>query len=862
MSSTARDVYERIKSSQKETGQQGRLEVANDLQVDYDRAQRVFAVAANTTLPYDIVDSDLENLEGQLKRNQFDKTKYTDAVNGAPVFNEFAAEHPYHLAVLERDRKSLTRLERSLEPIFQGWDSGWAMTEIAEIRDRQLTNFENPDNEADKARLDELGKFSEGGMFGADSWYAKLLVGTAQQVPIQAWLVGESLDEIAIGTAAGAAYGAYAGSAAGGVGALPGAGVGALTGAGRGFLVGRTEAAFRLERGLAYDELIGMGLDEEEARWGATAVGGANAALESIGMGALVKRIPGFDKIMNDRVGGVINSVLMKPTFKQAAARATLKYGEGVATEVVTEILQEGTLIVAGEILKSNARDRGDDRMETQEITSDEFWGRVGDIAVHTLYGVGLIGAVGPGHQFYRDNQRAYQANRLGLALDAMGEAAEESETRKNVPSKWTEFTEKLTSDGKTVLVDKQGFVEYFQTQGMDPEQVAASVGVTDLGAQINDPAVTDIEIPAGQYLAKIAPSSHHKGLKQDIRGKAGAMTMREAALIDAAKPAAVKAIEENAAKINGENEAIDEQIVNEIKQQLVEAATSPEAAENQKWIMVGLPNLARRMGMDPRDLYEQFYAGVIADDQQSPGKDVDIYVDPYLDMIRGGTTPNQRDIFGPSLIDEIKHRGGLAPDSELDARDVGKQIRGIIKEAGDTLDGVAEYAAEKGYIAERDPNLLLEAIERELDGEPVFGTEVAIDEAARELSETVERLEELLGQAGIDISSMSNTEVRAAMEDIEVLDQLDDESLDIDKIDELTRTAVTSAQHDPHLLAQITGMLPELALTQEFGEIELRTPIIHEGKAGTRVSRAQKDFERTMKRKGILDKLLDCIHG
>lgn len=865
MSSTADDIYDRIRRSQESQQQQQRLSVANELdENDYNRSARVWAVEAHTKLPYEVVSADLDNLEDQLRREAFDYNQYTDQVNGAPAFNRFVAENPYHLSVLKRDHKELSRLERAYRQMSLGWQSGWAMTEVAEIRDRQLTNFDNPDNEADKARLEIINRYTEvGGTYaGADSWFSKLLVGTAQQVPIQAWLLGESVDEALIGGGIGATAGAVAGLPAGGVGAIPGAITGGGIGLRQGFLVGRTEAAFRLERGLAYDEYLGMGLNEEEARWAATAVGGVNAALESIGMGALFKRIPGFDKVMNDRVGGVINSILTKPTFRQAAARATLQYGEGVATELVTEVLQEATLMAAGELLKSNERDRGNLDPAMQPMESDEFWDRVGDIAAHTLYGVGLIGGMGPAATFYRDSKKAYQAERLGTALDVMGEAAEASETRKNVPTKWSEFIQRLTGDGKTVLVEKEGFVEYFQSQGMDPEQVAASVGVKGLGDQINDPAVVDLAIPAGQYLEKIAPSPHHKGLKQDIRGKAGDYTLRESAAIKAAQPADFRKITESIEEMDGADDATKTEILNDVKQQLVAAATSPEAAENQKWVMVGLVNLAQRMGKHPMEMYQEVFGGVIADDQKDPGKNVDIFVDPYLDMLRGGTAPTQRDIFGPSLVDELKRRGGLAPDPELDARDVKKQIRGIIKEAGDTLDGAAEIAHEQGFIAERDPELLIDAIEREMDGEPVFGNQFTINEKARELASTLDRLTQLLDQAGIDINELDNEQVRAAMAEIETFEQLGDDDVDIDVLDELTRAAVTSATHDPVMLTKIAAMLPELAMKQEFGDVKLKVPVIHKGKAGARVTTAQKEFDRTVKRKGILEKLMDCVNG
>jgi hypothetical protein len=148
------------------------------------------------------------------------------------------------------------------------------------------------------------------------------------------------------------------------------------------------------------------------------------------------------------------------------------------------------------------------------------------------------------------------------------------------------------------------------------------------------------------------------------------------------------------------------------------------------------------------------------------------------------------------------------------------------------------------------------------MGGEPVFGNQFTVNEELRELAGNLERLEQLLDQAGIDVADMSNAEIRAAIRDIEVYDQLGDDDVDIDVLDELTRAAVTSATHDPVMLTKIAAMLPELAMKQEFGDVKLKVPVIHKGKAGARVTTAQKEFDRTVKRKGILEKLMDCVNG
>lgn len=864
MSSSIQDIYDRIGRSQEEQRQQQRLEVGNQIAPDYDRAARIFAVEANTQLPYDVVNADLENLEDQIKRKTFDAAKYKDAVNGAPVFNEFAAAHPYHTAVLERDRENLTRLERALNPVFLGWDSGWAMTEVAEIRNRQLMNFENPDNEKDAARLAELHKFTEAGNFGAQG-FQRFMVGMGQQLPIMATITIDTLDEIAIGAVSGAAIGAGVGATAGGVGALPGAVTGLGIGITRGALIGGVTSAARLERGLAYDELLGMGLDEEEARWASHLVGAANGALELTGIGAVTKRIPGFRSLQKDVVGGVIASTLSKPTFRHAAARATLMYGEGVATELATEVMQEATLMAAGEILKANERDRGNMAPEMAKMTSGEFWDRVGEIASHTFYGVALIGAAGPATNLYSDSKRSWQAKQLGAAWDAMGEAASGSETRKNAPSKYREFVEQLTGKHGNILIEARRFIDYFQEQGMDPEEVAISVGVSaeDLGAA--EVGGLDISLPVGQYLEKIAPSEHHKALSRDLKSHSDQMSHNEAEAFDKHLKQTMKTMLEEAAVEDPTAAAEDAKAIEIYKQDLIKAGMSPEAAEHKSQLAVGITNMARRAGKDPMTFFNERFGGIVATtnaQMRVEKEDFDVYVDPYLDRIRAGDMPQQRDIFGPSVVDRMKALGGLAPDAELDARDIKLQVRGLIKETGDTLDGIAEILHEEGYIPTRDPNLVLDALERELGGDLVFGDQFNVKTDQQELLGQLEQLASILDQYGIDISEMSNPEVRKALEEIESFYQTDDE-IETSELEALTKLAFATAQHDPNMLAKLELSLPRIAPMQDFGDVQFTDEYtLPGGQKVTRTRAANKEFEKAKKRKNVLEKLKECLGG
>ena len=837
-----------------------RLEWANQLQIDPDRASRIFAVSAALQLPEELVDSDLDNLEARARAQDFDRDQYTDQINGAPAFNRFAAAHPYHLAVVESDHRNLSRLERAFRQTGLNYDKGWAITEIAEIRDRQLKNFEDPNREEDRAELERLHSLLEGGYFGAEGGM-KFLAGGAEQAAIYKWLIGESLDEVAIGAAAGFAIGAGYGAAGGLPGAVVGGVGGIVTGGLRGGAVGVGVGVFKLERALAFDDYIGMGLDEEQARWASTAVGGANMGLELLGLRALTKYIPGASRILGEKVGGVINSVLNKPTMKQAIARVTLKYGEGVGTEIFTEVVQDATLHVGREYLKSQARAAGDTRAEVME--PGDFWSQVGEIAEHTLYGVAIIGGIGPGASFISDTSKIRTANRQLAALEAIGDAAEKSETRKKSPSVYEKFVRSFAKDGKT-FVDARVFFEYFQEQSMDPEEVAQSIGVTNLGEAVTNGH--DIEVDAAEWITKVGHTPHHKALTRDLKTERGVLSKNEAFTIQTAMVKEINELQALQAKENPEQAREDAEIHAKLKERLIEGGVSPEAAEFQAMVLVGIPNLARRAGATDLEAFqEERFGGIIFTTNRQlrlDKEDVDLHIDPYLNKIRAGDYPTQRSIFGPDLIEIIKQYGGLAEDSELDARDLTLQVASLFRgKKGRTLDDVAEFLHEQGYIAARDPALVLEALDKAAEGEMIYGDQFTIVESQRELADSLEALAEMLDKQGIDITDMTNKEVRDAIDAIETFYQTDDK-IDTTKVDMLTKVALDAAEHDPMMLTRAMAALPRISPEQDFGDVQFTKDytLAETDEAFVGKQDANKAFELATKRKDSLKMLKDCL--
>ena len=863
-------LYDEFQKQRGNPQRQMRLGVANELQHDPERSGRILAVSTATGLPNEVVDADLENLEKRLKTEEFNYANYTDKENGAPIFNKFAEENPYNFSVLDRDFESMTAIERAATQIDLGWDSGWATIEMSKIANRDVAGEARPE---DAARMKELNALMQGGDFGADSILTKALVFTAQQLPIQGYIVAGSIDETLIGAGIGAAYGAGTGAMAGGIGALPGAIAGAITGAGRGFLAGRVHTAYELEGGLAFAQFQELGLNREDSIMASRGVGAVNAALESIGVGALAKRIPGFRNIMKDRTGDAIARAFTNPNMKGAITRLTLQYGEGMATEIVTEVAQETTLMLAQEMLKDQARDAGDNRPELEPITSEEFWDTWKQTAIHTMYGTSMIGAAGPIMNYRADSKRAQAAMERQQQLKAVGEAAADSVNRTEAKTLWEHFLGRLAKEGpvKEIRIDSEGWKTYWQSQELDPAEVAKELGI-DLSE--SDTLDVDITVPFDVFVDKIAATEHMEGLMKDMRVREDEMTVNESIEWQSKRADHIEQLKK-ALGDEIDTPARDE-MVTDLEGQLIAAGTEPKAAKQMaEFHSLVIMNKAQQSGLDPMEFYKATLAGVFRDVPEAltaAGQDIDMDVDPLLDAIRNDNFPHQRDIYGESLIDMIRRVGGIKDDGgELSARDVGKQLPGTVSNDGKSIDAIAELAAEAGFITEGDENLLMEALDRELAGTQVFSRNASVDTDLEALLSAMERAAQFLDQENIDLNEMSNADVRKYLEGIKTLDQSSSDSLK--EWSDLLIAMTLAGEKSPEgtmvqpneidtMLSKAEVLAPRVAANQNFKDVEFTDRVIEDGKGKDVTYKAQDRYNNAVRSRNMLKQLAKCVNG
>lgn len=836
------------------------LNVGNELNYDPARSMRVLGVAAETGLPLDVIDASLDTLEVDLRKADFSASEWRKT---SPKFAEFAAKNPYNLAVLKDDEESLSAWERAWRPINLGWESTWAQVESSRIGARHASgNFQEGDTE----KLAQYEQLLQEHDFGAENIFSKSIVWTAKNLGPTIYALTSGADEAMLGLVAGATLGGYIGGGAtlpaGGIGAIPGVITGGLTGAAIGAKVGMGGASAELITGEAYNNYRRAGLSHENSAIAAKVVGAAGGALEVVSIGALTKYIPGVKQFVN-LAGDTITDRLMKDVLKRktvskSLAMAGVRYGEIMGIEIAVEVVQDGLMTATQNILAEVENVPG------AHITMQQYGDQVANTIIETAKAVIYLSAIGPVSSFPKDLVAARNAEKMEAVYLALGDATKDSKLRQKVPTEFRKFVEAQTAEGpvENILIDPQRFVTYFQDADIDPEKVAKQLGVNlEEALELGHP----LEIPIVAYAEQIAPTEHHSGLVRDLKSNYDQMSAREAEEFRNNNPEIIESMEK---VLEPEiDDSASQEMLNDLTGQLVSLGYDPETATTSAQVLLGIPNLAERVGIDPLELYKERLEAVrpALPEGVTERQDVDMNIDPLLDRLRARAIPTQRDIFGESLLDFIVAKGGLKPDPELDARDFLKQMvaqgkMGAVRLEGDTLDGLAELAHEAGYIPARDPDMLLEAIDRELAGEPQFGTRQG-DADIQELASKLEEAAQFFEMEGIDLEELTNVEVRKLLEGISTLEQVKDDG----KQEWLQMFEALIAQgNNPELLAQAVVRMPRIAEQQDFSGVTFTDRMrLDEFDEDVFVEvPAQEKFDEAVERRNVLKRLMDCVDG
>jgi hypothetical protein len=755
------DPYRALIQGDQAQALQGAMAGAVNTQPDVEAKLR--QLSKQVGVPLDSVRLDPPQAE---RRAAIGSIDYGRMVRDNPITANFLTEQA---AVARDDVGTLTRIERAFTAFGQGISKGSLQEDLGPLHYKAMVGTITPAEQARRKQLSDEMKALDALPEKGDSplsWFLNVTGYTGRQMVT-------SVTQAAPGALAGATAGAAVGGLAAPVAPVTATG-GAILGARAGYITMSTVYNYKTEAGFAFDEFEGLKdvngkpMPRDVAQGAAAAVGLLNAGLETVGELALLKLVPGLDKLMAGGSKQAIKALLQRPTFRAAIADAGKRWMKAASIEGLTEGLQEITVILGRELAQGVTPGQ---QFPATPIERDVE--RVLQATAEGAAGAAGVGAPATGVRAGMNIREVRIAQRNQDFMTALGESAQASKLRERLPEVFRDFVKKAREGGpvENVYIPADQFARYFQSQNVDPAAVAAEVGAANFAEAAA--AGTDVVIPLENYAEKLAATQHHAGLMQDVKLHQGDLTMREA-----------KAMEQRQQELQAELEAmidaesgqvatpVIEQLKQEVMGELVGRFERSTAEAYATTYAKSIATLAQRAGVDPMELHRTYGLRVVTPLpdilQQQPN--IDTALDPLLDRLRAADIPTEAAAFGPSLFEFIRDRGGLQPVGETKAMDENVSRRAFQKKItqanGMSLDTAMEAAVEAGYFMQRGDEMLgetelLDALAEDVTGNRQFSPQFRNEQAAA-LREQLTALAQFIEQMGGDVANMDNAALKA----------------------------------------------------------------------------------------------------
>ena len=761
-------------NAQKDTTLTSSLNIAQN--TNPDQQARVLKQQMRTGLPTDLITRNLDDIEKESKRADFDPKQFRQQ---SPIVSNYL-QNEDNAKLSHDDTESLTGLEWLFQAPKKAFKQGYNQIDLASLRFQQIKGELTDDQ---LSLIEEL-KVDQNSNFGADSWMQESLLEASKQIP---QLIETARTAGWTSLAGGVSFGGGA-LAVGQMGpqvALPEeivtVPVATLTGLGLGWKAGALQESFTLQTGFAFDEFLDyrdindQPLDESVAKLAAITAGSINSGLELISFDALTKSIPGADKILGKGGTALVKEALKNPNVLRAFTDFGKRYGTLVSTQVLTDVAQELVTMIAGEAAKG---------YEGDFVQADvaDYGERILQTADTSLKAAVLLGLPGPSANLAIDYTKVKKAENNRAVMESLGELSTNSKTKQRLPAKFRELVKNIKENGtvKNVMIPVTEWTTLFQNQNIDPAQVAAEVMGDDGQAYREAVATqTDFVIPLEAYADTLAASEYHNQLIDNTRFHPEEMTPKEARVWQEDNEQRVQDM------IQGAAETINQQdpsqfIMDDLLTQLKATGMSETDSQTSAIQMQSVFNtLAERTGVDVNKLWTRYGPSIKRElPEELKAGMYDINLDTIINRIREDDVPKQQDAFGASMLDKVRKVGVFDEGGELASRDIDVDLkpfqRRAIQAEGVSLDRISEQLFDEGYITSPEPELVLEAIDRELSGEPVFSDKQRNEALSNERSSLLE-FQDYLERTGIDINTMSNEEIKALLESDEV--SIDDET-------------------------------------------------------------------------------------
>ncbi len=386
-----------------------------------------------------------------------------------------------------------------------------------------------------------------------------------------------------------------------------------------------------------------------------------------------------------------------------------------------------------------------------------------------------------------KDNRRFF---------DLAGKAAEGSKLRPRDPEAYNDaIRAEAEENGLTeAYIPGEAVQAYMQSDSYDPD----SDPLRDFLPEIEEAIATggDVVLPIEFATGTLPGTAAWQALKDDMRLTPGGMSVREAQTFDDAMADIMADLADQTARQDQENAAnrtAFEKLADSITQKLQNAGFTPVVSRQQAELFAQRAlTRATRLGQEiTGNEFDQTEVRNVLPPALAEARKADA-TDLVINALRRGKDPTIKS--GPSLIEWIAKNGGIW-DGDVDGAFKGGDLKAMglgewhkgkpgkrkairdpkLGHGGRGADAILVDAIEAGYFPElqgydeaADAQVLLDAINDELSGNPRYTADTRIDA----MRAAAQELDDLLVQRGLDPAGMSDQELR------DVIAQMDEAGL------------------------------------------------------------------------------------
>jgi hypothetical protein len=522
--------------------------MARAMQVEPDRAARASQLAAETNIPQALVLGNMEDVERRKNVRAWSDAATKDRVLAELLrdreFAETAQDDLEPMSAWSRFRSSVADLNQYREDLWfgtmrgiaeegQGIASGWRLGRLTAQRGFVGSRIAMQGEYAGDREL--MGELNEElrNLARPETFLAPAAEFLGQQTVTLPEMAGEAALGATIGGAAGFMGGLFAPIT------VPG---GMALGATAGAATGRYRTALRVEAGNHFADLVQQGVPEDEARQIALGVGVINASLELIGFGIVTAPLrTAFRSVIREGM----SQALRQTTTRAALGTFAKQYGQAIAGEVTTEVLQEVTNIIGEEL----AADIAPEAMESQLATPEgqaALVSRLTDTAKHVAMAMVVLGPIAPSANLYTNMRAVAATKKQQRFYEELRSNKDASKLAKRAPALYQRAAaaQLRGTDAETTYIRADAMREVLAQAGITAEQAEAVI--PGLRQMLEQALVAggDITIPTADYVAKLMGTKVGDLMQQHVRLTAEAKSLRELAAAQAEREQVIREAE------------------------------------------------------------------------------------------------------------------------------------------------------------------------------------------------------------------------------------------------------------------------------------------------------------------------------